>query len=205
MKPATKPNIALRLGLTGGIGSGKSTVAALLQQRGAFIIDADAISRACTLFGGSAMPAISSVFGADFVGADGGINRQRMRDHVFSNSEARRTLEAIIHPLVSAEVERLAASSNANCLVFDIPLLVESPVWRHRLDRIVVVDCSRATQVRRVSLRNAWDSATIESVISNQSPRDQRLGAADLVLFNDTDRIEPLQQSVNTLAQRLGL
>lgn len=205
MKPVTSPSPALRLGLTGGIGSGKSTVAALLQRKGAFIIDADAISRACTLGGGSAMPAISRLFGTDFVGADGGLHRQRMRDHVFAHPAARHTLEAIIHPLVGAEVKRLAASSNARCLVFDIPLLVESPHWRHQLDRVVVVDCSRATQMRRVSQRNAWDSTTIDAVISSQSPREQRLAAADLVLFNDIDSIEHLQQAVDVLAQRFGL
>lgn len=151
------------------------------------------------------MPAISNIFGADFVGADGGLNRQRMRDHVFAHPEARRTLEAIVHPLVGAEVKRLAAASNATCLVFDIPLLVESPHWRHQLDRIVVVDCSHATQVRRVSRRNAWDSATIDAVIRSQSPREQRIAAADLVLFNDIDRIESLQYAVEALALRFGL
>lgn len=205
MKPVTSPSPALRLGLTGGIGSGKSTVAALLQRRGACIIDADAISRACTLFGGSAMPAIATLFGADFVGADGGLNRQRMRDHVFAHPDARRTLETIIHPLVGAEIQRLAASSNATCLVFDIPLLVESPHWRHQLDRIVVVDCSYATQLRRVSQRNAWDRATIDTIISSQSPRERRIAAADLVLFNDIDKIENLQHAVQALAQRFGL
>lgn len=151
------------------------------------------------------MPAISALFGADFVASDGGVNRQRMREHVFEHPEARRTLEAIIHPLVGAEIKRLATSSNAACLVFDIPLLVESPHWRHQLDRILVVDCSHATQVRRVGQRNAWDSATIDAVISSQSPRAQRLAAADLVLFNDIDTIEPLQRSVDALAQRFGL
>lgn len=196
---------ALRLGLTGGIGSGKSTVAALLEQRGAFVIDADAISRACTLSGGSAMPTIASTFGQDFVNADGALDRQRMRDHVFARPDARRTLEAIIHPLVGAEVRRLAASSNARCLVFDVPLLVESPHWRHQLDRVVVVDCSHTTQIRRVSQRNAWDAHTIEAVIRTQSPRVQRLAAADAVLFNDTDKIEHLQRLVSGLAQRFGL
>lgn len=196
---------ALRLGLTGGIGSGKSTVAELLRQQGAFVIDADAISRACTLSGGSAMPAIASTFGTDFVSEDGAMDRQRMRDHVFAQPEARRMLESIIHPLVGLEVQRLATSSTAHCLVFDVPLLVESPHWRQQLDRVVVVDCSPETQRRRVGLRNAWDAATIDAVLSSQSPRAQRLAAADLVLFNDTDRIEPLRRLVAQLAQRFGL
>ena len=197
--------IALRLGLTGGIGSGKSTVADLLRQHGAFVIDADAISRACTLSGGSAMPAIESTFGPDFVDTNGALDRQRMRDHVFAQPEARRTLEAIIHPLVGAEVQKLATSSSAHCLVFDVPLLVESPHWRRQLDRVLVVDCSPATQKRRVSLRNAWDTATIDAVIRSQSPREKRLAAADFVIFNDTDHIEPLQRRVAKLTQRFGL
>lgn len=195
----------LRLGLTGGIGSGKSTVAALLQQRGAFVIDADAISRACTLSGGSAMPAIASTFGAHFVGPDGALDRQRMRDHVFAQPDARRTLEAIIHPLVGAEIRRQAAASSAHCVVFDVPLLVESPHWRPQLDRVVVVDCSHATQMRRVGQRNAWDTATTEAVIRSQSPRERRLAAADAVLFNDTDNMAHLELLVASLAVRFGL
>lgn len=196
---------ALRLGLTGGIGSGKSTVAALLEQLGSFVIDLDALSRACTLSGGSAIPSIASTFGEDFLTAEGALDRQRMRDHVFAHSEARRTLEAIIHPLVGAEVRHLASASTARCLVFDIPLLVESPHWRHLLDRVVVVDCSHATQVSRVSRRNSWDAPTIEAVISSQSTRTQRLAAADIVLCNDTDQLEHLRQLVAQLAQQLGL
>lgn len=205
MTASTHRRSALRLGLTGGIGSGKSTVAGLLQQRGAFVVDADAISRACTLGGGLAMPAIAHTFGTDFVAADGSLNRPRMRAHVFAQPEARRTLEAIIHPLVAAEVRRLAASTSASCVVFDVPLLVESPHWRQQLDWVVVVDCSQATQVRRVGQRSAWDSATTEAVIRSQSPREQRLAAADVVLFNDTDQMDALQRGVQALAQRFGL
>lgn len=199
----TRP--ALRLGLTGGIGSGKSTVADLLQQRGAFVIDADAISRACTHSGGSALPDIARIFGSDFVNADGALDRTRMRDHVFAQPEARRVLESIIHPLVGDEIRRRAASSTARCLVFDVPLLVESSHWRHQLDRVVVVDCSETTQARRVSQRNGWDASTIDAVIRSQSPRAQRAAAADVVLFNDSDKIEHLQQLVSGLAQRFGL
>jgi len=196
---------ALRLGLTGGIGSGKSTVANLLRQHGAFVIDADAISRACTLAGGRAMPAIASTFGPDFVDAEGALNRQRMRDHVFAQPEARRALEAIIHPLVGAEITRLAKAAPARCLVFDVPLLVESAHWRPQLDRVLVVDCSVETQRHRVKQRNTWDEATIDAVIQSQSLRTQRLAAADVVIFNDSDTMEPLQRLVAELAQRFGL
>jgi len=196
---------ALRLGLTGGIGSGKSTVANLLRQHGAFVIDADAISRACTLAGGRAMPAIASTFGPDFVDAEGALNRQRMRDHVFAQPEARRALEAIIHPLVGAEITRIATATPARCLVFDVPLLVESAHWRPQLDRVLVVDCSVETQRHRVKQRNTWDEATIDAVIQSQSLRAQRLAAADVVIFNDSDTMEPLQRLVAELAQRFGL
>ena len=195
----------LRLGLTGGIGSGKSSVARLLQQRGAAVIDADAISRACTQSGGSAMAAIARTFGPGFLTTDGALDRQRMRDRVFTQPEARQTLEAIVHPLVGAEIRRQAAASRASCLVFDVPLLVESPHWRHQLDQVLVVDCSPTTQIRRVVERSGWDSATIEAVMQSQSPRQRRLAAADLVLFNDGDKIEHLQQLVAQLADRLGL
>jgi dephospho-CoA kinase len=195
----------LRLGLTGGIGSGKSTVARLLQQHGAAVIDADAISRATTQSGGSAMAAIAQTFGPAFVGADGALDRQRMREHVFAHPEARQALEAIIHPLVGAEVRRQTLAAQASCLVFDVPLLVESAHWRHQLDRVVVVDCEEATQLRRVSERNGWDEATMLSVIRSQSPRLRRLCAADTVVFNDGNNMEQLQRVIAQLARRLGL
>lgn len=196
---------ALRLGLTGGIGSGKSTLARLLQAQGADLIDADAISRRCTEAGGAAMPAIAQTFGPDFIAADGALDRQRMRDHVFAQPEARQTLERIVHPLVGAEMQRQVLASQAACLVFDVPLLVESPRWRPQLDRVLVVDCSPATQIRRVQARSGWDAATTEAVMRNQSPRGLRLAAADLVVFNDTDDLVTLEHAAKALAERFGL
>lgn len=195
----------LRLGLTGGIGSGKSTVAHLLQQRGATVIDADAISRACTLEGGAAIPAITQAFGPEFITPGGALDRPHMRDHVFNHPEARQVLEAIVHPLVRAEIQRQAAASGSPCLVFDVPLLVESPEWRHQLDRVLVVDCSEETQIRRVTERNGWNRGTIEAVLRSQSPRARRLVAADTVIFNDGYQIEPLQRLVGLLADEFGL
>ncbi len=194
-----------RLGLTGGIGSGKSTLARLLQARGADLIDADAISRASTAAGGAAMPSIASTFGPDFVTSDGALDRQRMREHVFSHPQARHTLEHIVHPLVAVEIQRQARASSAPCLVFDVPLLVESPRWRPQLDRVLVVDCSTATQVRRVQARNGWDAAAIDAVMRSQSPRGPRLAAADLVVFNDVDELAPLERAAEALARRFGL
>lgn len=195
----------LRLGLTGGIGSGKSTVARLLHARGATVIDADAIARACTQTGGQAMDAVASVFGADFVTADGSLDRQRMRDHVFAHPQARAQLEAIVHPLVGQEIARQAAASKARCTVFDVPLLVESPRWRPQLDWVLVVDCSRETQIRRVLDRNGWELTTIEAIVDSQSPREYRLAAADTVIFNDVNGIEHLQHEVHRWADRFGL
>lgn len=195
----------LRLGLTGGIGSGKSTVARLLHARGATVIDADAIARACTQSGGQAMDAVASVFGADFVAADGSLDRQRMRDHVFAHPQARAQLEAIVHPLVGQEIARQAAASKARCTVFDVPLLVESPRWRPQLDWVLVVDCARETQIRRVLDRNGWERTTIEAIVDSQSPRERRLAAADTVIFNDVNGIEHLQHEVHRWADRFGL
>ncbi len=200
--PAPAP---LRLGLTGGIGSGKSTVAALLRQHGAALIDADAIAQACTQSGGSAMAAIVQTFGADFAAADGSLLRPRMREHVFAQPQERQRLEAIIHPLVHAEMARQAAAATARCLVFDLPLLVESPHWRARLDWVLVLDCSVPTQRRRVHARSGWSPASIEAAIKSQCPRAQRLAAADVVLYNEHDQIDPLQALVAELARQFGL
>lgn len=195
----------LRLGLTGGIGSGKSTVAALLQKRGALLVDADAISRASTLPGGSAITAIQDTFGPSFVDEAGGMHRQRMREHVFAHPDARKRLEAIIHPLVAVEIQRQTRASSARCQVFDIPLLVESSHWRVQLDRVMVVDCSEETQIRRVIQRNAWERLAVQAVINSQCPRAKRLAAADVVIFNDGSLIEPLERLVDGLAKRFGL
>lgn len=195
----------LRLGLTGGIGSGKSTVGALLQQRGATLIDADAISRTTTQAAGAAMPAIATHFGAEFITAEGGLDRARMRAHVFAHPTARKQLEDIVHPIIGAEIQRQVGAADSPCIVFDVPLLVESRHWRHQLDRVLVVDCSIETQLRRVAVRNGWDQATTQAVIQAQSPRARRLAAADWVIFNDGDKLEHLQHLVKRLADRLGL
>ncbi|HMN92557.1 MAG TPA: dephospho-CoA kinase [Hydrogenophaga sp.] len=198
----------LRLGLTGGIGSGKSTVARLMADLGAVVLDADAISRATTQAGGSAMAAIAHQFGADFVNAEGALDRDRMRRHVFEHPQARHQLEQIIHPLVAQAMRaqtEAARQSGTRCLVHDIPLLVESGRWRHALDRVLVVDCSETAQRRRVKARNGWDDDTITSVLRNQSPRLVRLAAADAVLFNEHDGLAPLTVQVRAIAVRFGL
>lgn len=205
MNTAAPARQRLKLGLTGGIGSGKSTVAKMLKALGADVIDADAVSRATTASGGAAIAAITQTFGQAFIGADGALDRARMRALVFSQPEQRKVLENIVHPLVGQEIQRLAAQATSSVLVFDVPLLVESPHWRRQLDWVLVVDCLPITQVRRVTQRNGWDLATIEAAMQNQCSREQRLVAADVVLFNDGDRLDNLQHLVGALAKRFGL
>ena len=195
----------LRLGLTGGIGSGKSTVARHLFELGAGLIDADDIARRCTLAGGLAMQEIEKQFGPQFVLPDGAMDRARMREHVFSVPSAKQTLESIIHPLVQQEMRRQVQTATAPCLVFDVPLLVESPHWRRQLDRVLVVDCSVDTQVERVMVRNGWPRSQIEAIVQQQSPRADRLAAADWVLSNEGIDMPTLQTLVRQLARRMGL
>ena len=197
-----------RLGLTGGIGSGKSTVATLLAELGAAVIDADAISRQLTASGGLAMPLISTQFGPEFVTPDGALERDRMRALVHSDESARRRLEAIVHPLVGqqtlAQTER-AIEQGQRCIVFDVPLLVESPSWRTRVDHVLVVDCTPELQISRVMARNQLPRADIEKIIASQATRAQRLGAADSVLFNVDLTLAQLGPEVRQLAPRFGL
>ncbi len=194
-----------RLGLTGGIGSGKSTVGARLQTLGADLIDADAISRQSTAAGGAAIEAIRNAFGDDFIDSDGALDRAAMRDRVFKDATARQRLEAIVHPIVAQAIASLARVSRAPCIVFDVPLLVESPRWRAQLDRVLVVDCTEATQVRRVRARSGWDDPTIHAVMAQQASRARRLAAADIVLFNDEDELDRLHADIDRLSIRFGL
>jgi dephospho-CoA kinase len=191
-----------RLGLTGGIGSGKSTVANLLAARGAAVVDADAIARAVTAPNGSAMPAIAQTFGDTFVDEQGALNRERMRALAFSDPAAKKQLEAIVHPLVSQETQRqteAAIHSGHRCVVYDVPLLVESGRWRQQVDRVLVVDCSRKTQIERVMARNGMAREMVESIIDAQLPSAVRLGAADWVIRNDDLSLDALRAEVNAL------
>lgn len=194
-----------RIGLTGGIGSGKSTVGARLQALGADLIDADAISRASTAAGGAAIPAVLESFGPSFIDSNGALDRARMREQVFADPGARQTLEAIVHPIVAQDIARRVAQSNKSCIVFDVPLLAESPRWRPQLDRVLVVDCSEATQRRRVRARNGWDDALIDGVLHSQSSRARRLAVADAVIFNDEDDLDRLHCLVDRLSTSFGL
>lgn len=197
-----------RIGLTGGIGSGKSTAAAFLAQLGAAVMDADAISRSVTAAGGIAIPAIEREFGANTVTAEGAMNRDVIRQLVFTDPHAKRRLEHIIHPLVGRETERLAQEAlerSPLCLVFDIPLLVESAHWRPQLDRVLVIDCTTETQIQRVMARSALSRETVLTIIAAQAPRHLRLAAADAVIFNDGIAIDTLHHRVDVVTKSFGL
>lgn len=198
-------NAMWHIGITGGIGSGKSTAAGLMQQLGADVIDADALARQCTEAGGRAIPAIAERFGAAMIDAAGAMDRQQMRDLIFRDPAAKLALEAIVHPLVGLAIREAADAAQSPCVVFDIPLLVESPRWRPQLDRVVVVDCKPATQVRRVQARNGLSTDMIEKIMAQQASRARRLQAADIVLYNDSDDLEALQADVAQLVRRFGL
>jgi dephospho-CoA kinase len=192
---------ALRIGLTGGIGSGKSTVAALLAGHGATLVDTDLIARQLTLPGGAAIDRIAAAFGSELIDAAGALDRARMRALVFADASARQRLEAILHPMIGRETERQAAASAAPAIVFDVPLLVESGHWRARVDKVLVVDCAEATQIDRVVARSGWTADAVRAVIAQQAPRVRRRAAADAVIHNDSITLARLAEQVASLWQ----
>jgi dephospho-CoA kinase len=189
----------LRIGLTGGIGSGKSTVANQLSQLGCAIVDTDAIARALTQVGGQAIPRIVAEFGPESIDDTGALNRARMRQLAFADPAARQRLEGILHPLIRDETSRQAASVDTGTVVFDVPLLVESSRWREQVDKVIVVDCSEATQVDRVMARSGWTADAVRAVIAQQADRGLRRRAADAVLFNDGITQMELARAVQSL------
>lgn len=191
----------LRIGLTGGIGSGKSTVATLLQALGAHLVDTDAIARELTLPGGAAIEPIRTAFGADFIDASGALDRARMREHVFADPQARARLEAILHPLIGDECRRRAEGATTT-VVFDVPLLVESRHWRARVDRVLVVDCEEETQVRRVMARSGWTRDAVLAVMAQQATRAARRAAADAVVYNEALSRDALAGELQSLWSR---
>jgi dephospho-CoA kinase len=196
------PTPHLRIGLTGGIGSGKSTVALSLQQLGACVIDTDAISRSLTAAGGAAIGPIAREFGQAFIEASGALDRSQMRARAFNDPSARARLEAILHPLIGIETARQAANSASATIVFDVPLLVESDRWRSRVDKVLVLDCRESTQVARVMARSGWSLSAVQSVIAQQAQRAARRACADAVIFNDEISAQALDAEVRSLWMR---
>lgn len=190
----------LTVGLTGGIGSGKSTLATMLVERGASLIDSDAIARELTAPGGLAIEAIREAFGEAVIGRDGALDRAAMRAKVFGDPRTRARLEALLHPMIWQRAETIGKvlAASAAYLLFDIPLLAESPERARRFDRVLVVDCPIELQVARVVQRGALARAEVEAIVAAQASRPQRLALADDIVFNAAG-IEALEQSARRL------
>jgi len=173
------------VGLTGGIGSGKSTVADLFAALGAGIVDTDVIAHRLTGPDGAAMPAIRARFGDAVIAPDGRLDRQAMRDRAFADPDARKALEAILHPLIRQEADRQVVASEAPYVMLVVPLLVESGSYRQRVDRVLVVDCAPETQVQRTMARSGLTRDAVLRILAAQATREARLAAADDVVDND--------------------
>jgi len=189
------------IGLTGGIGCGKSTVADMLAALGAEVIDTDRISHELTAPGGAAMAAIERDFGRDYVDPHGALDRAKMRALVFSDPAEKRRLERILHPLIREETRRRIARARAPYVVLVVPLLLETGAYREFVKRILVVDCDEAAQVARTSARSALAPDEVKAIMANQLPRAARLAAADDVLRNDGE-LEALRRDVKALHAR---
>lgn len=190
----------LRIGLTGGIASGKSTVADMFADRGATIIDTDIIAREIVEPGKPALEEIRGTFGDDVINADGSLDRAALRRIVFADDEARKRLERILHPRIRAETMRQAGESAGVYQVIVVPLLVESPI-KDAVDRILVVDCDEATQIRRLVARDAESEEQARRMLAAQSTREQRLAIADDVVRNDGD-LDETREQVQALHQQ---
>jgi dephospho-CoA kinase len=185
------------VGLTGGIGSGKSTVADLFAAHGVPLVDTDLIAHRITAPHGIAMPQIAAEFGDSFVAADGSLDRARMRTLVFSDEGARKRLEGITHPLIRAETEREQREAQGQYVIVVVPLLVESGNWKTRVNRVLTVDCSVETQIARVMSRNGFSREQVLAIIARQATREARLAAADDIIDNDNAPLDALKAQVD--------
>jgi dephospho-CoA kinase len=177
--------VPFKVGLTGGIGSGKSVVEQIFRELGVEVIDMDAIAHALTGPDGLGMPAIRTQFGADFINPDGGLNRSAMRRRVFDNIEAKRQLEAILHPMIRAESDNQLRRCTGLYAILAIPLLVESGIFRDRVDRVLVVDCSEEQQITRTMKRSKLSKSEVETIMTAQADRKERLRHADDIILNN--------------------
>ena len=192
-KPST-----FQVGLTGGIGCGKSTVAELFAARGASVIDADLIAHGLTAADGAAMPAVLAEFGPGFADASGALDRARMRALVFGDPGAKERLEAILHPRIREATVAAAAAATGSYVMLAVPLLIEAGNWRQRVTRVLVIDCPENLQISRVMARNGLPEAQVKAIMASQVPRQVRLAAADDVIGNDGG-IEALVPQVECL------
>jgi dephospho-CoA kinase len=186
------------VGLTGGIGSGKSTVADLFAARGASLIDTDLIAHQLTAPGGAAIAQISQAFGSGVLLTNGALDRTKMRERVFANASEKARLEQILHPLIRRACEAQALAASGPYLIFAVPLLVESGTWKDRVDRVLVVDCPEQMQITRVIQRSGLSEAQVRAIMSAQASRAERLAAADDVISN-ANGIESLVPQVDRL------
>ena len=189
------------VGLTGGIGSGKSRVGELFVERGAALVDTDAIAHQLTGPGGAAMPALLAEFGAPVADAEGALDRAAMRRLVFADPARRRRLEAILHPMIRQEADRRCREALAPYVMLAVPLLVESGAYRERCQRVLVVDCPEALQIARVMARSGYDENAVRAIMAAQATRAERLAAADDVIVNDGD-FSALAAQVDALHQK---
>jgi dephospho-CoA kinase len=193
--------MSYRVGLTGGIGSGKSTVATFFAELGAPVIDTDAISHQLTQPGGAAISSIRAAFGDNFIDATGALDREKMRQLVFSDSVAKQRLEKILHPLIFAQARSLAVSTTAPYVLLVIPLLFETSGYRDWLQHTATVDCAEKTQIARATRRNGLSEQAVLAIMAQQLSRAQRLQLADDVINNDGTLTE-LRLQIAQLHQR---
>ena len=189
------------VGVTGGIGSGKSSAAALFAERGAGIVDTDDIAHELTRPGGRAMPAIIKVFGPGIAAADGSLDRAAMRQLVFAEPAQRKVLEGILHPLIRAEARDRVMRSAAAYVMLVVPLLLESSGYPDLVQRVLVIDCEESLQISRTMQRSALTEEAVRAIMAAQLPRQQRLARADDVLLNDGD-LAQLRSQVERLHDR---
>ncbi len=190
-----------RVGLTGGIGCGKTTVANIFGELGAAIIDTDVIAHSLTAPKGIAIGAIQATFGDAFITPEGAMDRAAMRRHVFNDASARKKLEAILHPLIRNETARIATTTPGIYPIFVVPLLFESAQWRNKLSRILVVDCPEEAQIARVMARSQISREEVIAIMAAQTSRATRLGKADDIIHNDsnTENLRPQIEQLHTL------
>lgn len=189
------------VGLTGGIGSGKSAAAAEFERLGAAVVDTDAIAHALTQAGGAAIPELQRIFGREAITEKGALDRDKMRARVYADPAAKKALEALLHPMIREESRRLIAGARAPYVIHVVPLLVESPDYRSRVDRVLVIDAPEALQVERVRSRSGLSEAEVRAIVAAQATRAERLAAADDVIEN-RGTIEALREQVAALHRK---
>jgi dephospho-CoA kinase len=186
------------VGLTGGIGSGKSAAADEFARLGVTVVDTDAIAHELTAAGGTAIPALRALFGPEYIDASGAMDRVKVRAKVFGDPAARKGLEGLLHPIIRSESERRIAASTGPYVVYVVPLLIESGDYRNRVRRVAVVDCPEEVQVARVRSRGSLPEDEIRKIIASQVPRARRTAAAD-DLIDNSGTLDALHKRVREL------